>query len=102
ILHLLKQSNLLLATFIGAFFYSFNLYTITFWHGGVIDGTFLVFTIAPVLLYVVISILMQGFSLQKNIFLVLCIISTINTGPYAFALYISILLPAIFFRIPKG
>ncbi len=100
-INLLKFPNSGIASLIGACFYSFNLYTITFWHGGVIDGTFFVFCIAPLILYIIISSLIEKLNLQKTLIIILCIFFTINTGPYAIALYLSLFLPWLLISFRK-
>lgn len=102
LLIILKQKKTIVTSFIGACFYSFNLYTITFWHGGTIDGTFLVFSIAPILLLLIVTMFFEGVHLSKLVLIIFCIFFTINTGPYALALYICLFVPAILIGVKSS
>lgn len=101
ILRLLKYNATIIPSLIGSVFYSCNLYTIAFWHGGNIDATFLVFSISPILLYLIMLSYINGVDLKKLMLIVICIFVTINTGPYAIAVYVALFTPWILLSFNK-
>lgn len=101
ILRLLDFREVQTAAFVGSLFYTFNLYMITSWHGGVIDSVFHLFAIAPLLLYYVLVIIQKGYSLKYVLLVALGISLTINTGPFSYALYLVLFTPALILYFRK-
>lgn len=96
ILKLLEYKKTLLASLLSAFFYTYNLFMIAAWHGGTADGLIVLFSAGPFIVYILISMFMHK---EKPIYwfaLAVLISITINTLPFAIALYLAFFLPLPF------
>jgi hypothetical protein len=83
-----SEPSFFIPSLIGAFFYTYNLYMIASWHGGTVDGLFLLYMSAPLVMYLFLQILIKEFTLFHTLLLALCIALCINTFPFALALYL--------------
>lgn len=90
-----QNSNIFLP-FLAAFFYSYNIFSIFLI--GIIDQVFLLQVLYPYLLYILITLLDEEINLKYILVLGIIIGFTIAVPIFSVAIYISLLLPFIFFK----
>lgn len=98
ILHIIKYKNGLVSSLIATFFYCYNLFMIAAWHGGTADGLVVLFATGPIAAYLFISMLIEKMSLIKVLLLSIVISLSINTAPFAIALYSAFIIPFLFIK----
>jgi hypothetical protein len=93
LLHGLKIKSPKINSLIGSYFYTFNLYMITSWHGGTIDSLFLCYAICPLLLLEVFKLFSPEDYQSPSIFTAIAFGLSSHASPVFFSVLICFFAP---------